>query len=366
MSAQQVVVEEEVLPLAEAVDMDEQEAPVQLDTLQRGGRFVSVSIRGFGHLRQGIPEEVLALFPERVRKWLSRPQFYMLPKDYLKRLRALAQRIRVLPAEHGLIVIGIDPRSSGRWIPTSVWDDFLAKFQERRQELLDYLAELDAEHAELQSRWDTIVDILCQQIQLNGGTKNQLLAAFPATFTGLLQVRLTAFRISNPVEVEEVATRRAEARAERLRAEADEVAAEAEQEERARLARDAAADVQWILDQVSAILFEGLGKVVEGLAKGGRATGPAMRRLNNLVDRFSPLLQQQGFSEAGGADLATWLSDLQTQAGQYSRRRFRSSQDRDQARQQVLAAAQRVAAGIEDDAQNWAGLIDETVRAVAW
>lgn len=326
--------------------------PLQLGFLAQGGRFCVISVYG-GGLRVRLPEQAeKAWVPAEARSWLSQRYLYMLPAEQSKKAKSLAERLRRLPERFGLVILGVDPRSSGRWIPTTAWEAFWGEYQKAAQELREFLEQLDDDRPELQRRWTAIVEILARAMGLEDSLKASLLASFPAAFTTRVRPRLHAYTIANPVEVAEAAAQEAQAMAATVKAQAELRAAQEEArilvDERKQAAWDsfraAQSDVDRMLLQVRSIVYSSLRETIAGLEKGGKATGPAVRRLRGILEQFQLL------NVAGDADVATMLARLGD---------LTHGQSGEETSRAVLEQARQVAESIRQDHEAWERLVEE-------
>jgi len=384
MSAAQAVDEKNGTPTAAEAAGDvvfvapdvERELPLVAGDL-RAGRFCTVRFFGVGALRQALPDEVLEVLPPAIREHVTRLGMYMIPKkgtseqhpdiEYGRApLSTLGERFRRLPTSSrlGLLVFGFDPTSSGRWIPDSAFNAFLAQYTAYKAELDTMLGAMDEDHALLQAAWAERVNRVCDHFQLKDAVRQHMLDAFPKRFRGLAFPRLTTCRISNPVAVDEQLTAQMQARAARTRAETDLAAAEAGLREREDLARAAAQQavrqVDMVFDQLQAMLFDDLNLVLAGVTAGGKKAGGAMRRLKGLLERFQ-VLKSAGSGESW-ARLESLMAGVETEGQQFSR--GRSGRAQEAARERLVERMQAVIEDVRPAAQAWTGL-NESVRAVA-
>ena len=182
--------------------------------------------------------------------------------------------------------------------------------------------------------------------------RDTLRVSFPASFTSRIRPRLHAYTIANPVEVEEAAAQEAQAMAATVKAQAELRAAQEEArilvDERQQAAWDsfraAQSDVERMLLQVRSIVYSSLRETIAGLEKGGKATGPAVRRLRGILEQFQLL------NVAGDTDVATMLARLEDLAhGQSGTETSRA----------VLEEARQVAESIRQDHEAWERLVEE-------
>ena len=326
--------------------------PLELGFLAQGGRYCTISVYG-GGLRVRLPEKAeKAWVPAAARPWLSQRYLYLLPTEHSKKVKSLAERLRRLPERFGLVILGVDPRSSGRWIPTTAWEAFWGAYQKAVQELRKFLEQLDHERPELQHRWTAIVELLARAMSWEDAVRDTLLASFPASFTSRVRPRLHAYTIANPVEVEEAAAQEAQAMAATVKAQAELRAAQEEArilvDERQQAAWDsfraAQSDVERMLLQVRSIVYSSLRETIAGLEKGGKATGPAVRRLRGILEQFQLL------NVAGDTDVATMLARLED---------LIHGQSGTETSRAVLEEARQVAESIREDHQAWQRLVQE-------
>lgn len=382
MSKQTVVAEEPItfvggVPMVEPTDTLGQPhvKPVHLGFLAGAGDFVRVRVVG-ASLQVSLPEQVVekkkerALLPQAVRPHVSQRYLRFLPQKPVGRkspplewdvLKSIEARLRSLPTRKGigLELPGVVSGSSmGRWIPHTAMPKFQALYDELCAELQAFLAGLDARHEELYARWEKVVAAVVLRYGLSANVKAKMLAAFPASFQAQVRVVTDHYVIANRADLEREAAVEAAAEAEHLAAETQRVEANAAleaaraaaqilEEEQRRLAwaqvRDALRDVDKMLLQVRSEVFAGLQEVVASMAKGGRAVGPAIRRLRGLYDDFKAL------NAAGDADLEAALESLVAQCSGKGQTNATA----------VLTQAQGLVATLQADNAAWQTLVDE-------
>lgn len=393
---------------------------VKMSLLQQGGFYVTVHVHGEGGLRVGAPEVLHYFSPELRRyltrtqmyllpdapMWIvtsSGETIILDPRrlaateeshtEELHRLTAdsrrarvieltygltagswrygvyrgaitnVAQTLRSLPRGHGLYVLGLDPNSSSRWIPNAAWDGFVTDLNAKVADLRTVLQACDDQMALLRERWELVVQGITERVGINGENRARLLAAFPGTFLGRVYPTLSRTRISDPEVVDLALARHAEARAQveqaeaaRLQALADQDAARVVAEEQVRAARAAAQQTQFLMDQVAAILYEGLTDVLEGF-QNPKSSGPATRKFWNTFRKV------QRLDQAGDEEVQRLLSELKGYVEAVSSRQPTAA-DRMAARAAAAAAAQRAADALRPRAERFQRALDETVRAV--
>jgi hypothetical protein len=335
--------------------------PVRADFLSQGGYFCVVSVYG-SSAKVRLPREVeqvdvpdIAAYwaearvqGEEVRDRVSGRSLYLLPHDDYKALHNLGERLRRLPERFGLVVLGVDPHSSGRWIPVAGWPAFREEYQEACQALKAFLEQLDGRWDELQRRWLATVRIVSRAWQLPEGIRDRLLLSFPRSFGELVRPRMHVYRIANVADVELAAAREAKATAERVAAEAELQATRIQGQERLRLAEETLRRAQDDLDrmvlQIKSIVFQDLRKVMEGLEKGGKATGPAVRRLRGIFEEF------QRINIGGAGELEARLAALESLTQGYTG---------EGSAQALLAATRELADSIRGDHEAWERLVEE-------
>mgnify|MGYP000063348265 CR=1 FL=1 len=296
---------------------------LDLDWLLKAGALIDIDIGGVTIFSRrssweelGVPEQSLR------RRRFTKGVKHLIPPEYIKRLRSLAERARQLLDHYSFVVEGFRPY---RWVPYTAYHKWRREFEKLRQEFEALKAEILAKYDEFVESLRRDFEAIAQEVYPTLGPEMSLeeftasliekaLSKMPpkeALGQALYMEYKTAILV-DPASWErhlaEVKKARLEAEIEleRLRAEREkiELARILEQEKalqelrkleemrRAELEhykeqlRRMASPVEEVLHQLRARMCEHARAVLELLRTHGTLTGPGVRRVKNMVETF--------------------------------------------------------------------------------